>query len=242
MKSNRRIRDAQAKARRQKIMIGIGGSILALVLAIQVPKMMKLISPGGEQAAAADTASAHAGSAHGRTAAPTSTISGSPHAATAVTAAAGPTAASAEAKVPSFDRFQSKDPFAPQLTAAAARPTESAVAAPAAPAAPEGPNSSPSSLMPAGPKPAATAARVEPATATISVDGVSSTISVGDTFPERDPVFKLAALTSGAAKIAIAAGSYANGAKLVTIRLHGSLTLLNTATGVRYRLQLLSLQ
>ena len=250
MKQTRRARDAQAKAKRQKIKVGAGLGILALVLAIQVPKVMKLISPGGERAAAAS-------------AAPASTTP--EQAPSPAVRQQSPAVAQVKAEAdaphgPLFDRFSTKDPFAPQLVdAAEGQPAGTATASAAESGAVASAATTPrastvgnaggdgtGSLVPAPATSTATAGGAPSATtmtmAAISINGATSHVSLGDVFPASDPVFRLAALGRASAKVSIAGGSYASGAKAVKIPLHGTLTLLNTATGVRYRLQLLSLQ
>ena len=79
----------------------------------------------------------------------------------------------------------------------------------------------------------------------ISVNGTLYEVSVGTDFPtatnaEPDlvPLFHLISLTLHSAKISIAGGSYANGARAVTLRENKATTLMNTADGTRYVLVL----
>jgi trimeric autotransporter adhesin len=240
MKQNRRSRDAQAKAKRQKLTVAIGGGILVLVLAIQVPRVMNVISPGGERAAAASAAPAAGTVAASATSAVTAPGSGSADA----DAASGSTAraASSGEEAPLFDHFSTKDPFAPQLTTdtraagQAASPDGQDTRAVSGDSAATEPGAS---LVPMSQQ-ATSAATAAAKTAVIAVNGASSQVTVGAVFPAQDPMFRLAGLSAAGAKVAIAGGSYASGAGTVTVPLHGSLTLLNTATGVRYRLQFLS--
>jgi hypothetical protein len=244
MKPNRRARVADAKAKRQKISIIVGSGILALVLVIQVPKMMSLLSPGGASASAASQpASTTTTSAQTDTTSSAATTVAAPPATPAVATDAS---VNEPKKTPRFDGFDSKDPFAPQLTTteqaasaanagsgssgAGAQGTDSTGVVPAsAPSAGTATSAAPEQL----PAPA-------PADAVISVNGVPATVAVGAAFPTSDPVFRLMKLGRTAAKIAIADGSYTSGAKAVSLALHASVTLLNTATGARYRLELLS--
>ena len=92
-------------------------------------------------------------------------------------------------------------------------------------------------------KPAAAA--IAPATAkvtnaTISVNGIANQVSVGSSFPASAPVFTLVSLTPRAAKIGIAGGSYENGAATVTLAKGKTVTLMNTADGMRYVLRLVT--
>jgi hypothetical protein len=239
MKSNRRARVADAKAKRQKITITAGSGILALVLAIQVPKMMSLLSPGGAEASAApaQTTSTATTPATDPAQQPSG---GSVPAATEPSGTASVASAPADdaAKTPTFDAFQSKDPFAPQLTTTQRAASDASDSSSSSGAATPDPNGG---LVPA-PSSAGTGdvTQPAPAAAVISVNGVPSTVTVGTTFPTSDPVFRLVKLGTTVAKIAIAEGSYTNGAKTISLTLHSSLTLLNTATGARYRLQFVS--
>ena len=76
--------------------------------------------------------------------------------------------------------------------------------------------------------------------ATIAVNGKSQTVRVGASFPSANPVFTLVSIAKGAANIGIANGSYTSGAQTVRLTSGHSLTLVDTADGVRYTLRLLS--
>ena len=56
-------------------------------------------------------------------------------------------------------------------------------------------------------------------------------------FPEADPTFVLVSLKKKQAKIGVAGGTFGDG-KNLTLVLGQTLTLVNTATGVRYELKL----
>jgi hypothetical protein len=72
------------------------------------------------------------------------------------------------------------------------------------------------------------------------VNGKSETVRVGKSFPSANPVFTLVSLAHGVAKIGIANGSYSSGAQTVRLSAGRSLTLVDTANGVRYTVRLLS--
>ena len=82
------------------------------------------------------------------------------------------------------------------------------------------------------------AASVLKQSARIMVNGTPQTVSDGGSFPRSRPIFELAALRTNAAEISIDGGTFANGARTVTLRLGKPLTLMNTATGTRYVLVL----
>ena len=84
------------------------------------------------------------------------------------------------------------------------------------------------------------ASLAKPTTATISVNGLNSSVSIGASFPSGAPVFTLVSLTRSSAKIGIAGGSYESGAATVTLNKGKAVTLVNTADGTRYVLRLVS--
>ena len=73
--------------------------------------------------------------------------------------------------------------------------------------------------------------------ATINLDGKPQQLKVKQKFPESDPLFVLRSLTKKQAKIGVAGGSFDDG-QAVTLQFGKKLTLVNTATGVRYVLKL----
>ena len=68
-------------------------------------------------------------------------------------------------------------------------------------------------------------------------EGKPQQLQVKDKFPKGDPMFVLVSLKKKQAKIGVAGGSFDDG-QTVTLTLGKKLTLLNTATGVRYELKL----
>ena len=62
-------------------------------------------------------------------------------------------------------------------------------------------------------------------------------MQVKGTFPTPEPLFVLRSLTKKQAKISVAGGSF-DGGQPVTLKLGKKVTLVNTATGVRYVLKL----
>jgi hypothetical protein len=63
---------------------------------------------------------------------------------------------------------------------------------------------------------------------------------VGASFPSGNPLFRLVSVTGGVARIGIASGSYTSGSKTVSLASGRSLTLVDTADGIRYSIRLLS--
>jgi hypothetical protein len=73
--------------------------------------------------------------------------------------------------------------------------------------------------------------------ATIDFNGKPQQLKVKDTFPTADPLFVLRSVSKKQAKISVAGGSF-DGGEPVTLKRGKTVTLVNTATGVRYELKL----
>ena len=241
----KKLHDAKAKAKRQKIMAAGGGVLLLAVLAVQVPRTMKMMNaeaPPPPPAAAAPTSADPSvlptpSSATGAAPAPSGAISTVNQSDLPPTPAAG--------QLISFGRFSSKDPFAEQIDPDAAAPVVES-SAPAAVRSAEGTKSADEprtaeegSVVGTGSQPSdqPTAA---PASAVISVNGAEETVAIKAEFPKDAPVFRLVSLSGGQAKIGIAGGKLASGAPTVTLRLGKAVTLVNTADGTRYELKLVA--
>jgi hypothetical protein len=83
----------------------------------------------------------------------------------------------------------------------------------------------------AAPLPAATMALLR-------VNGKLQAVELKKRFPSSDKAFVLRSLRPGSATIAVSDGSFAGGSATLTLRLGRPVTLVNTATGVRYVLRL----
>ena len=248
----------KAKQARQK-KIAIGGAVLLIaVLAIQVPRMMKMMGGGTSSSAPAATPTTTA------PATPTPTP-GTPSAPSTPGAVASPSAgglpesdqrpAPAPGQLVSFDRFESKDPFVQQLsndptgaspapTGAEASPTQQPgpSVVPSTPAPGGSPTTAPTTTQPATQPAQGSPAPAAPASAVIAVNGVSERVDAGADFPKLDPVFRLVSVTKRSVKVGIAGGTYATGAQTVTLVRAEPLTLMNTADGARYELRLVSVR
>jgi hypothetical protein len=244
--------DPKAKAKRQKIIAGIGGVLLLGLLAFQVPRTMKMLHPPNANESASSAPST-AATTTGPIAAPS--LSGGN--ATAASASVGGDGISDPDAVPlpesgqllAFGRFRTKDPFVQQLrlncasgdcasTSTSSSPAKGGTSTPPASKAGTG-SSAPSSAGGTAAPPVATAA---PTSAAISVNGAAQTVQVGGTFPTPDPAFTLVSLSRQGARIGIAGGSLQNGKATVTLKKGKPLTLMNTADGTRYVLRLLSVK
>ena len=235
----KKVKDARAaKDARQKKIAIVGAILLVAVLAFQVPRTMKMLKGSETPAAAPPTAAAPTTPTGAPVSLEPPSLGGG---ASTGTSGAVPTssgvAGAGSGQLVSFGRFESKDPFRPQVDPsklAAGAPEEAAAdAGTSAPGAAGGDGSPPSVTAP--PRPTTPAAK--PTTAVISVNGVPEVVAVGAEFPAAEPTFKLVSLTAKAAKIAIAGGSYASGDATVTLKRGQTLTLMNTSDGRRYELE-----
>ncbi len=248
--------DPKAKAKRQKIIIAVGGVILLGLLAFQIPRTMKMLHPEDPPdeppaaAAAQTTGSTPLGPptlSAGGGGALASTGSASGDGVVDPDVAPAPTSG----QLVSFSRFRSKDPFHQQIKDCGVEACDAPVApSTVKPASASGGGGGgqagqagggvvPTSSGGQAPKSAATPL---PAVrrATISVNGVAEVVEVGKTFPADDPAFKLVSLTRKKAVISIAGGSFESGAQSIALEKGKTVVLLNTADGARYELKLLA--
>jgi hypothetical protein len=224
--------DPKAKARKQKIVAAVLGVLFLGVMVYQAPTILGLFGGGSSEVAtepAPPPPPAAAAPAPGVAAPAAAPATGSAELVD-TDVVAEPT----QSQLVTFDRFESKDPFAQQAEEKAG---ESAPAAENAPpkdsGSTEGRGEAAPESQPAPP------AKAE--TATISINGVSTQASVGGTFPEDDPIFKLVSLTKRSAKVGIVDGTYATGSATITLTKGGKpVTLMNTADGTTYVLRLVS--
>ena len=216
---------AQAKAARQKKIVIAGSVLLAVVLVIQVPRMMKQLKGTPATAAPATAVTPPP--------APLTPASGVPIVATAP----------ATDKLVSFERFGSKDPFIQQVSESSAAPPKTSTGSAAGATAAKSTATVTPTTQPTAFKTDAGGgggASTGTQTATIQVNGSEQTVSENKTFPKSDPVFKLVSVAQNSAEIAIADGSFKDGDKTIMLTTGKSLTLLNTADGKRYKLLLVS--
>jgi hypothetical protein len=244
---------AKAKAAKQKKIVIAGSVALILLMVIEVPMIMK---HGQAQTAVANAAASTTAAAATPppatpvapgTAVPLAApdLSGSnptaaPVAAPAGTLVADPLPTPGQGQLAEFNRFASKDPFADQSAAAtagtsgtAAAPASGTAAAPASPTAPQSGSSGStgSSSAPAAPV-------APPSSAVIAVNGQLESVAADATFPAAQPVFHLKSVTAHSAKIEVAGGTYASGAASITLQEKKPVTLMNTADGTRYTIEL----
>ena len=230
---------AAEKARKQKIIVGIGGALLLAVVAIQGPKLWKQINPPAAKPISTATA-AQAADSTSATAPTTLATSRS----TAVLAGVSISTASRSSravtgKLVTFTLFKAKDPFVPQVTttSGSSTPPPDSSSPSTSSSQPTSTTSSSPAQEPAGSDTTATAAPPKPSFATIEVNGKAETVALKGTFPAATPTFVLVGLTHDGAKIGVAGGTIA-GRKAIPVKMSKEITLVDSATRVRYTLKL----
>lgn len=237
MSRKSRLQDARvAKDKRAKRLAIGGGVVLALLLAWEVPHYL-----GGHKSAAPASTTTSTSTVPGSTTptptsgVPSTSATGVPPTTNTRLPNSDVTPRASRSQLFSFDHFASKDPFAQQAVVPTTSPTSGT------------PTGSPSSNGSTGSPPtgggsyttasARTLART--GSVTLSVNGTTQTVRVGQSFPSANPLFKLVSVAHGVARIGIANGSYSSGAHTVSLTTGRSLTLVDTADGVRYVLRLI---
>jgi hypothetical protein len=222
--------DPKAKAKKQKIVAAVLGVVLLGVLAWQVPSLMKTLNKKPPPLAAPAPAPAPLPGASGTVAPPAAGTAVAAPVSSGTLIDSDPAAQAAGGQLLTFDRFESKDPFAQQLGAQGARPAgkrwKGRLTLPPPPPPPPPP---PAAKTPT----AVTAAR-------ISVNGAPEQVGIGARFPQADPLFVLVSLTRTTAKVGISDGTLDTGSATVTLKKGKKLTLQNTVDGARYELLLIA--
>jgi hypothetical protein len=269
MAPRKKIDPIKAKEAKQK-KIAIGGFVLlALLVAVQGPKTMKMLQgpqPAAPVAVGASTGTTAPGAgvpapAPAAPAAGEATAAATPDLASVADSDAPPVAAGGQ--LVTFERFQSKDPFAQQATAAPASAgggttagdggssVTPATAPDPTPAEPgDGPTPVDGGFTPApaagsggSGSPAASPAAPGVATATsIAVNGTAQDVVVDTPFPADQPTFVLVSVAKDgkSVQLGIAGGSYASGEQTIRLVAGKPLTLQNTADGTRFVIELRS--
>ncbi|HEX4679841.1 MAG TPA: hypothetical protein VH210_11645 [Gaiellaceae bacterium] len=246
----KRVEDAKKRDKRSKIVLVALGLLLVVVAAYEIPSMLALMNKKPP------TSTTHAP-------APSSVVAGSglPSVATAGTTGSTATTpsgqlvnsdvppASAEGQLVTFEVFQTKNPFVPQVTSSVAttgtsttptllnhQPNSTTSTTPTTTT----PNSAVPSAGGSGTTPTSTPPAPPPApTVTIAVNGVDSRVGVAGTFPVGAPVFRLVSFQSGTAQVGVVGGSYAAGGATLTLQVGHPVTLQNTTDGKQYKLELI---
>lgn len=213
-----------ARERKQKIFVVVGGIFMVVVLVFFT--LPKVLSSGGSSppsAAPTETTS----TLPEQVATPTTVGTSAP------TSSRAPAALATTTKLTSFTLFKSKDPFVQQVK------TENGVET-GAPGAVAGKGAGGAK----GKTPTTTFSTGKQAEAEtiVTVNGERQVLQPGMKFPSADPLFVLVAEKPGAKSVVvgIAGGAYSGGAKTTMLKVGKTLTLVNTTTGARYKITLVS--
>jgi hypothetical protein len=238
MSRKSRMKDVrEAKDRRAKRM-AIGGAVLLVaVLAFEVPKVLK--GHGGSSSStppAATTTTPGVGASTTPASTPVATGTPAVFPATSAKLTSSDLAPRrSKSELYSFSHFAGKDPFVQQVSASDIT---------GSPSGNSGASSASSGVITGGAAPSVhtTSARMLARTGvvTLQVNGKTQAVRLGGSFPSSNPLFKLVSVSHGLVRIGIASGSYQSGAQTVSLVSGRTLTLVDTADGVRYRIRLLS--
>ena len=259
-----RVDAAKKRAKRTKIFAIVGCVLLVAIGAYEIPSMLAVLNkkpPPSTYDPGPNTGSplpnVAAGAATGAT---TTGVATAPSGELVDTDAPLP---STDGQLVSFSVFESKNPFAPQVSTSqtvdnASAPTTASkqgadiptVPAAAATTAPNStapgaggtapaPQTPPAGITSSTTSTTTTQVRAE-ATVAVSVNGQVSHVASQGTFPTGTPVFRLVSWTKDTAQIAIVGGSYQTGDPTLALQLGQPVTLENQTDGKRYRIELLS--
>jgi len=210
---------AKADDKKKKIVLAGACVLLVGVLAIQGPRFLKQVR--GSSSATTSAASAPSTDP----VAPGTDTTGSPGTAP-VTTPAPPLSP----RLPK--QFAARDPFAPLIRETPAGSSAAAAGASSGPANPSSP-SDPVGFSVTNPS-APTAAPSSSVAAVIWINDRPQIVSLSQRFPAGAPAFRLVSVSAKAVKIRVAGGTFADGRSTITVPKGRGITLVNTATGVRY--------
>lgn len=248
----KRVDPLKAKAAKQK-KIAIGGFvILAILLAIQGPKTLKMLKgqPAAEPVLVAPAPVTTGAATEIPVPGTDTTAAGEVPAGAAVELASVPDSDQApvvdDGQLATFERFSTKDPFAQQAepeVAATPPAKEPAETDPAADPT-KGSGSTDGGFTTGGSGATPPAAQPVADTTSIAVNGVPEPVKVDTPFPVAEPTFVLVsiALDGKSVEIGVNGGQYANGGETLELLLGKKITLQNTADGSRFELELVSIQ
>lgn len=230
----------EAKDKRMK-KVAIGGAVLLVaVLAFEVPKVMHMGGKAGTSTPPATTSTPGT-----PTAAPSGTVTPAvlPTGGTGSTKLTNsdPAPTRSKSQLLTFSHFSGKDPFVQQVATPTAGASTGTTSASSGGSGPAGLNTAPK-LASSVKSPKASSVRTLATTGAvkIQVNGRIETVRVGGSFPSSNPLFRLVSIGHGTAKIGIANGSYASGAQTIALTTGRSVTLVDTADGIRYKIRLVT--
>jgi hypothetical protein len=237
---------AERRVRRQKIFIAVGSVVLLAVLGFQLPKLLGGNKQQKQLEQALSTALDGANTPAATPAVPPGELPGTDHV----------VVRRDSNQLISFGLFKTKDPFIPQVTTttasneppippqeppASTTPTEPTpavvpVGTPAAPTPSSQPSATPGATTPSAPA----APPAVPTQALIATNGLCELVSVKGTFPATENIFRLVSIAKDgkSVQVGIVGGSFDSGQPTATLKLGDKLTLVNTADGTRYVIEL----
>jgi hypothetical protein len=243
--SNATVRSiAERRVRRQKIMIAVGSVVLLAVLGFQLPKLLG--GKGGPTAVPNAVPVPGAAAPAATPAVPAGQLPGTDRV----------VVQRDSNQLISFGLFKTKDPFVPQVTTTASptpvsapevppasTPTSTEATPPVVPVGtpPTSSPASPSSTTPGTTTPSAPPAPpAVPTEALIATNGVCERVAVKATFPVTENIFRLVSIAKDgkSVQVGIVGGSFDSGQPTATLKLGDKLTLVNTADGTRYVIEL----
>ena len=256
-----RAKDVKAKEKKQKMILGGLGVVLLIVLAIELPGML---SSGGSTSAstATDATTATVATPPGGSPVPAANVAP----AGAAVASSEVVFSTSVQKLSHLGFFKAKDPF--ESHGVGATPTAASTSPPAA-ATPTSPPAAAATGNAAAKAAAVTAGAISSGpifgtiqgpssqssgpsqgagsrsarsipSAVIRFNGHTQTVALGASFPKKSPYFRLAGVTPNGIIISVLKGSLADGSASIELVKNRPLTLVNTATGGRFRIELRS--
>lgn len=219
--------DRAARERKQKIFVAVGGLVLLLLLAIQLPKLLGGSSGAPEPVAQSTTTPGTSAVEPG--------VGTTTRPVSAVLVDTDRPLPAAPGKLTSFTIFSRKDPFVQQVKPTTPATTVSPGTAGTKDGGGNKPVTTGSTGFTVGGTPVASVT-------VISVNGARQALLPGAAFPSSNPVFVLIAEQpkSKTVTIGIAGGAYENGAKGTKLKVGKPLVLVNTTTGASYKLVLVA--
>jgi hypothetical protein len=240
MPAAKKLTPQQQRDRRSKIMLGVLGAVLLVVMAVELPGLL-----GGKKTAASPAASTTSTTTTGAAATPAAALAAASLA--SVQVVAGPEAG----QLTKFSRFAAKDPFHPLVNPNSGVATRGGGAAtsptgvggtkpPAVAPSPKTPPSVPFTSRPAPTKTQPTGPMV--LGAVLKLNGTRQVIPVGTEFPASNPVFKLVAVGRTAMWISLVGGSFGSGDQSLKIELGHPVKLVNQTADQAFVLNLLKVK
>lgn len=242
-RKQKKMEDLRAAKDKKMKKVAAGLSVvLAIVLAFEVPSMLKGSGGGGAATPPAATTTNSTSATPVSSAVPATTPPGTAAAAVTPVTSSQPLPNSdslpkvGKQQLASFSHFASKDPFVPQVVAVTGQPNATGQSASGQPTQ-AGSTGTTAAVKTHHQSTRTLAVR---GAARISVNGRVQVVRVGTSFPSANPLFRLVSVGSnGVAKVGIASGSYSSGARTVSLVPGRTLTLVDTADGIRYQLRLI---